>query len=93
MSRRVLEIELAGCASLVRGYGSREILETITGRPPLWVRTARAWSCQEQTARDVVSLAERQGYDVVIVGRPVQRVTYQAPAPPVAPEPEDVGLW
>lgn len=91
MTRRTLEVELAGCASLVRGYGSREFLETITGRPPLWVRTARAWSCQEKTARDVVSLAERNGYDVVIVGRPVQRVTYEPPAPEV--EPEDVGLW
>lgn len=93
MSRRVLEVELAGCGSLVRGYGSRDMVETITGNAPLWIRSARGWSVQEHTARDVVGLAESRGYDIVITGRPIEKVTYVPPEPEVAAQPEDVALW
>lgn len=92
-SRRVLEVELAGCGSLVRGYGSRDLVEQITGHPPLWVRSERGWSVQEHTARDVVSLAERHGYDIVITGRQPVPVTSAPPEPVEVAQPEDVGLW
>ncbi len=69
MTRPVLEVELCGLGSLVRGYGSREMVETVTGRAPVWIPRLRGWSCQEQTARNVVALAESKGYDVTITGK------------------------
>lgn len=95
-SRRVLEVELAGCASLIRGYGSRDLVEQITGHPPLWVRSQRGWSVQEHTARDVVGLAESRGYDIVITGKQPAHVTYtpdNAPPESQDTQPEDVALW
>lgn len=68
MARRVLEVELAGMGSLVRGYGSRELIIDVTGRPPIWSAIRRGWSLQETTARDVVAAAESRGYGVVITG-------------------------
>ena len=58
--RRVLEVELSGHGSLVRGPGARELLveESPTSRPPVWIPRLRGWSCQEHTARNVVARAE-----------------------------------
>lgn len=66
MSRR-LEIEFvtASCA-LIRGHGSRELVTSVRGRPPVWATRSRAWVVQPSTARDVVAAAERAGYDVTI---------------------------
>jgi hypothetical protein len=68
MGRRVLEVELAGVASVVRGYGSRDLVTTVTGRPPTWRPARHGWSVQESTAADVVAAAERLNYDIVITG-------------------------
>lgn len=67
MSRPHLSIELAGCGSLVRGYGSRDLVEEVSGRPPVWMSRLRGWSIQEWTARKVVALAETRGYDITII--------------------------
>lgn len=64
----MLEVEFCGPGSLVRGYRSRELIEEIVGRPPVWIPRLRGWSCQERTARNVVALAESKHYDVVITG-------------------------
>lgn len=90
MARRVLEVELAGMGSLVRGYGARELIIDLTGRPPMWSSIRRGWSLQESTARDVVAAAESRGYDVVITGpRAVDRNPAHTPAAPT----EVGGLW
>ena len=67
--RRVLEVELDGFGSLVRGPGARELVITVTGRPPVWSSIRRGFSVQEKTARDVVAAAELRFYDIVITGR------------------------
>lgn len=69
MGRRVLEVELAGVGSLVKGFGSRDLIISVTGRAPMWSSTRRGWSLQEATARDVVAAAEALHYDVVMTGR------------------------
>jgi hypothetical protein len=99
MSRPVLEVELCGPGSLVRGFGSRELVEEITGRPPVWIPRLRGWSCQERTARNVVALAESKNYDVVITGprtRKAHLFAVLSAAPP--PRNHDLtdpgsGLW
>jgi hypothetical protein len=91
MGRRVLEVELAGMGSLVRGYGSRELVMSVTGRAPVWSSIRRGWSLQEVTARDVVAAAEAQGFDVVITG---PRASDRNPANTPRPMPDPGGgLW
>ena len=72
--RPLLEVELAGVGSVVRGYGSRGLVIQITGHPPVWRPSRRGWSVQEKTAADVVAAAENAGYDIVITGPTGQRV-------------------
>lgn len=94
MSRPHLSIELAGYGSLVRGYKAREIVEEVTSRPPVWMSRLRGWSVQERTARDVVAVAERRGYDITVIG-PVRAVP-TAPTSPVedaSPDEPESGLW
>jgi hypothetical protein len=90
MSRRVLEVELAGMGSLVRGFGSREIVISVTGRAPVWSSIRRGWSLQETTARDVVAAAEARGYDVVITG-PRAAADHNPANTPAAQT--EAGLW
>lgn len=90
MGRRVLEVEIAGYGSLVRGYGSRDLVMSVTGRAPAWSRIRRGWSVQESTARDVVAAAEVQNYDVVITGR---RAVDHNPADRPLTSPDHGGLW
>jgi hypothetical protein len=92
MSRRVLEVELAGCGSLVRGYGSRDLVMSITGRTPVWSTVRRGWSLQETTARDVIAAAEVHGYDVVITGPRASDRSNPANTPRPLPDPGG-GLW
>ena len=66
--RRVLDAELNGCASLVKGPGSRELVIEVSGRAPVWSSVRRGWSLQEHTARDVIAAAEARFYDIVITG-------------------------
>ena len=96
MSRPVLTVELGGVGSLVSGYRARDLCEQVTGRAPVYIPRLRGYSCQEHTAKDVVALAERLGYDVVVVGRRTRReqlldVLMAAPAPRT-PDRES-GLW
>ena len=69
MSRPVIEVELAGVGSLVRGFRARQLCEKVTGRAPVYIPLARGYSCQEKTAKDVIAIAEAQGFDVLEIGR------------------------
>jgi hypothetical protein len=99
VKRPVLEAELCGPGSLVRGYLVREMVEEVSGRPPVWIPRLRGWSCQERTARNVIALAESKHYDVVITGpktRKAQLFAILDAAPP--PRSLDLadpgrGLW
>lgn len=55
-------------ASILRGHGSREALAELTGRPPLYVASARGWSCQADTLDDACALAQARGIDVEVMG-------------------------
>ena len=65
MKRIEVEFFNASCA-YVRGHGSRDLITERTGRPPVWATLSQAWVCQSRTARDVIAIAERRGYDVTI---------------------------
>lgn len=67
MKRRlVITFETPSCA-YVRGHGSRDLIEELRGRAPVWATRARAWAVQPRTARDLVSLAELRGFAVEVV--------------------------
>lgn len=66
MTRRIeVTFENRDCA-FVAGYGARELLTEMRGRPPIWSTLTRAWCTTEQTARDLIAIAERRGYEVVL---------------------------
>lgn len=70
MRRPTLEVTLTDtkmCA-YVRGYGSRELLTSLRGRPPVYATKHRAWVTTEATARDLVALAELRDFDVTVTG-------------------------
>lgn len=99
MSRPVIEVELCGPGSLVRGHEARALVEAVLGRPPVWIPRLRGWSCQEANARDVVALAESRGIDVLITGPRTReerlRAALDAAPPPRwhgRPDPAG-GLW
>lgn len=83
MTRR-LEVEFinASCA-YVRGWGSRDLITEIRGRPPVYATLSRAWACLPKTARDVIAVAESRGYEVFVSGTP--RPVTSVPAPQVEP--------
>lgn len=89
MTRRV-EVELDKHASLVRGYNARTLVEQASGRAPVWIFRRRGWSCSEQSARDVVALAEALNYDVAVIGRQDRR-RQALDALRAAPAPLDFG--
>ena len=96
MSRPVIEVELGGVGSLVRGYRARELCERVTGRAPVYIPRLRGYSCQEKTAKDVVAIAEAQGFDVVVTGKRSQRerlldALMAAPTPSLPKQ--KAGLW
>ena len=96
MSRPMIEIELAGCGSLIRGYRARELYERVTGRAPVYIPLARGYSCQEKTAKDVIAIAEAQGFDVVVTGKRTsrERALDALMAAPIPSLPErEAGLW
>lgn len=50
----------------VRGYHARDLIESHTGRAPLWSSIARAWVSTPWTAADLIGLAESRGWLVEI---------------------------
>lgn len=70
MSARTIKVTfLTPSCAYVSGYGSRDLLTELRGRPPIWASLERAWVTQEHTARDVVAVCESRGYSVVIEHR------------------------
>lgn len=67
MSRCIL-IVLEGREMRVRGYGARELLVDVIGRPPMWSRTDRAWCAQAHRLADLEALAQRLGYVIAVEG-------------------------
>lgn len=87
MSRQiVVTFETPACA-YVRGHGSRELIKELRGRPPVWAALSRAWSVQPGTARDLVSLAETRGFNVVVTREealsPVEIANLDEVSPPM----------
>lgn len=68
MSARVLTVAFINrsCAYL-RGYGSRELLQEVTGRAPVWGARVRAWHAQSQTAVDAIAVAESRDWRVELI--------------------------
>lgn len=61
MSRHV-EIEFVNQnLALVRGYGTRELLTELSGRPPVREVRSRAWVTTPDRARSLVALLEYRG--------------------------------
>lgn len=67
MSRTLEVVFVTPACAYVKGYGSRELLTEMRGRPPMWGSTYRAWHCQPQTARDLIAVAEDRGYVVTVI--------------------------
>lgn len=70
MKRRAITVtftETPQCV-YVSGYGSRELLTSLRGRPPVYATRHRAWVTTAVTARNLVALAELSDYDLTIVG-------------------------
>ncbi|WP_323793813.1 hypothetical protein [Nocardioides sp.] len=59
---------LDGYSSMVSGYGSRSLVEQVTGRAPAYSTIRRGHVVQESTARDVIAAAEANGFEVVLTG-------------------------
>lgn len=68
MSKQLtVTIESKVCA-FVSGWGSRDLLTEMRGRPPIWSTRQRAWVTTEPTARDLIAVAEARGYRVLMGG-------------------------
>jgi hypothetical protein len=66
MTRRpwiYVSIDPVNHAAFVSGWKARELVATCGGRP-LWSRNRRAWSTSEATAKDVLAMAESDGFAV-----------------------------
>ena len=82
MARRIwINVESPVYAT-VRGHGARALLMTARpGRLPLWSSIGRCWNTTERTARDVVAIAERAGFDVIVTGEGPPPHQTSPPAP------------
>ena len=76
----------------VSGWGSRELLSELVGRPPVWSNSERAHVAQPSTARDAVAAAEARGWSVVVEGQSRPRPAPELPAAPAPAEPQEL-LW
>lgn len=97
MIRRA-EIEFVNPSlALVRGWGTREALTDLKGRPPVYARRERAWVAQPKTAGDLIVLLEQDGYEVTLTGTPPTRPSSPAPIGTKLVDAdlddEAVGLW
>lgn len=93
MRRLEVVIESKLCA-FIKGYGSRELLTELRGRPPVWSTRSRAWVTTAETARDAVAVAESRGWSVVVQARPSEPVAVSttSASPREHPDPGR-GLW
>lgn len=68
MSARTMHVAfVAPACAYVRGYGSRELLTEMRGRPPVYGTRVRAWATQPHTARDAIAVAEARGWNVEVI--------------------------
>jgi len=65
MQRRLTVITVNANLTVVTGYGSRDLITDLRGRPPMWSSRPRGWVIQPHTAPDLVALAEHRGYVVL----------------------------
>lgn len=61
MSARYAVVYVNDNCAYVSGYGSRELLTDLKGRPPVWSTLGRAWCVSPATASDFIAVAERRG--------------------------------
>lgn len=66
MAREIAVVFINGNAAAVSGYGSRQMLTELRGRPPVWSALSRGWMVQPRLARDLIAVAESRGYEVVV---------------------------
>lgn len=67
MSRRLyVTLDPRGVWGEVSGYGSRDLIVELRGRPPVYNSHTRAWCVQDSTARDIIAAAEARGFEVVV---------------------------
>ena len=91
-----LDVEnVSPACDVIRGHGSRELIQQVTGRAPMWSPLSRGWGCQPHTTAEVVARAERLGYLVTTSNPPTQRPcpVVAEPIPNTAPADPMVGLW
>ncbi|TYL55755.1 hypothetical protein FXB39_00665 [Nocardioides sp. BGMRC 2183] len=65
-TRRLTVTKVSPSCDVVSGYGSRELVTEVRGRPPMWSSRPRGWVVQPKTSADVIALAESRGFEVVI---------------------------
>lgn len=68
MKRRTLTVTIHDkVLATVHGYGSRALITSMRGRPPIWSVNERGWVLQPKHARDLAALAEIKGYEVHVI--------------------------
>lgn len=65
--RRLTITTVAPSCAVVGGYGSRELITDLRGRPPMWSSNPRGWVIQPSAIPDLAALAESRGYEVRVV--------------------------
>lgn len=65
MKRLYVDFVNRNCAH-VSGHGSRALLTTLRGRPPVWSTLSRAWVTVPEAARDLIAVAEARGFEVIV---------------------------
>ncbi|HWJ65370.1 MAG TPA: hypothetical protein VNT31_01715 [Nocardioides sp.] len=66
-ARTMQAVFVAPSCAYLRGWGSRELLTEVLGRPPIFGARVRAWHAQPHNVRDAIAVAEERGIKVEIV--------------------------
>lgn len=64
MIRRLTVTTVTPSLAVVGGYGARDLIADLRGRPPMWSSNPRGWVIQPSTIPDLTALAESRGFDV-----------------------------
>lgn len=64
MGRRLTITTVTPALAVVTGYGSRELVAELNGRPPMWCSNPRGWVIQPHGIADLSALADVRGFDV-----------------------------